>query len=126
MKTKIYQTIKGLIILFIKLQFSIRYNQAFKPLRTLTSNIYLNLSLNSNGFVSCIIPNVFILSLIHFMILDVYLQRFLCIQSKLGPDLRICQAWRPVVYPLRGFCYPHQYLDVIIDNKTDVRTREKF
>ena len=26
MKTKIYQTIKGLIILFIKLQSSIRYN----------------------------------------------------------------------------------------------------
>ncbi len=36
-KTKIYQTIKGLIILFIKLQFSIRCNQTFKPLRTSTS-----------------------------------------------------------------------------------------
>ncbi len=35
-KTKIYQTIKGLIILFIKLQFSIRCNQAFKLLRTTT------------------------------------------------------------------------------------------
>ncbi len=35
-KTKIYQTIKGLIILFIKLQFSIRYNQAWRPLRTST------------------------------------------------------------------------------------------
>ena len=32
MKTKIDQTIKGLIILFIKLQFSIRCNQAFRPL----------------------------------------------------------------------------------------------
>ena len=36
MKTKIYQTIKGLIILFIKLQFSIRYNQAFRLLHTST------------------------------------------------------------------------------------------
>ncbi len=33
-KTKIYQIIKGLIILFIKLQFSIRCNQAFRPLYT--------------------------------------------------------------------------------------------
>ncbi len=55
-KTKIYQTIKGLIILFIKLQFSIRCNQAFKPLCTSTSNIYLNiylnLSLNLNGLLA--------------------------------------------------------------------------
>ncbi len=36
-KTKICQTIKGLIILFIKLQFSIRCNQAFRSLRTSTS-----------------------------------------------------------------------------------------
>ncbi len=36
-KIKIYQIIKGLIILFIKLQFSIRYNQAFRLLRTSTS-----------------------------------------------------------------------------------------
>ena len=36
-KTKIYQTIKDLIILFIKLQFSIRCNQTFKPLYTSTS-----------------------------------------------------------------------------------------
>ncbi len=48
-KTKIYRTIKGLIILFIKLQFSIKCNQAFRPLRISTSkhlpqplNIYLN------------------------------------------------------------------------------------
>ncbi len=54
-KTKIYQIIKGLIILFIKLQFSIRYNQAFRPLHTSTSNIYLNFSLNLNGLVICII-----------------------------------------------------------------------
>ncbi len=57
-KTKIYRTIEGLIILFIKLQFSIRCNQAFRSLRTSTSNIYLNLSLNSQrptGLVTCII-----------------------------------------------------------------------
>ncbi len=36
-KTKIYQTIKGLIILFIKLQYSIKYNRAFRQLRTSTS-----------------------------------------------------------------------------------------
>ncbi len=64
-KTKIYQTIKGLIILFIKLQFSIRCNQAFRPLRTSASKhlsqpqiIYLNLSLNlqwPTGLVTCII-----------------------------------------------------------------------
>ncbi len=60
--TKIYRTIEGLIILFIKLQFSIRCNQAFRPLRTLTSNIYLNLNLNLSlnsqrptGLVTCII-----------------------------------------------------------------------
>ncbi len=53
-KTKIYQTIKGLTILFIKLQFSVRCNQAFGPLRTTIFQhlpqpqiIYLNLSLNS-------------------------------------------------------------------------------
>ncbi len=40
---------KDLIILFIKLQFSIRYNQAFRPLCTSILNIYLNLNLNPNG-----------------------------------------------------------------------------
>ncbi len=35
--TKIYRTIKSLIILFIKLLFSIRCNQAFRPLRISTS-----------------------------------------------------------------------------------------
>ncbi len=62
---KIHRTIKGLIILFIKVQFSIRCNQAFRPLRTSNSRhlpqtqiIYLNLSLNSQrptGLVTCII-----------------------------------------------------------------------
>ncbi len=54
-KTKIYQTIKGLIILFIKLQFSIRCNQVFRLLRTSISN--LNLNLNLNGLVIYIISN---------------------------------------------------------------------
>ncbi len=47
-----------MIIVFIKLQFSIRCNQAFRPLRTSTSNIDLNLSLNSQrptGLVTYII-----------------------------------------------------------------------
>ena len=65
-KTKIYQTIKGLIILFIKLEFSIKCNKIFKLLH----NIYLNLSLNSNGFVICIISNTFVSSPIRLMILD--------------------------------------------------------
>ena len=46
MKTKIYWTIKGLIILFIKFQFSVKCNQAFKLLHISTSNNYLNLNLN--------------------------------------------------------------------------------
>ncbi len=72
-KTKIYRTIKGLIILFIKLQFFIRCNQAFRPLRTSTSNIYFNLSLNPNGLVTCIIPNTFISSPIYIMCPDGYI-----------------------------------------------------
>ena len=60
MKTKIYQTIKRLIILFIKLQFFTRCNELFRSLRTLTSNIYLNLSLNPNGLVTCIILDAFV------------------------------------------------------------------
>ncbi len=70
-KTKLYRTIKGLIILFIKLQFSIRYNQAFRLLRT--SNTYLKLSLNPNGFVTYIIPNTFISSSICLMTPDIHI-----------------------------------------------------
>ncbi len=72
-KTKIYWTIKGLIILFIKLQFSIRYNQAFGHYVPQTPNIYLNLSLNLNGFITCIISNAFVSSLIYLMIPNVHL-----------------------------------------------------
>ncbi len=74
-KTKIYWTIKGLIILFIKLQFSIRYNQAFRPLRT---SIFKHLpqpqpqSQQSDGLVTCIIPDAFVSSLIRLMILYVH------------------------------------------------------
>ncbi len=74
-KTKIYQTIKGLIILFIKLLFSIKCNQAFRLLRISNSNIYLNiylnLSLNPNGLVTYNISNTFISSSIRLMILDI-------------------------------------------------------
>ncbi len=65
MKTKIYRTIQGLIILFIKLQFSNQVQQAFRPLYILTSNLNLNLSLNCNGLIIYIIPNVFLSSLIY-------------------------------------------------------------
>ncbi len=46
MKTKIYQIIDSLIILFIKLQFFHQLYQAFKPLHTSISNFDLNFSLN--------------------------------------------------------------------------------
>ncbi len=76
-KIKIYQTIKGLIFLFIKLQFSIRCNQAFRPLCTSTFNvylnIYLNLSLNPNGLITCIILDGFVSSSIRLMTSDVYI-----------------------------------------------------
>ena len=124
-KTKIYQTIEGLIMLFIKLQFAIRYNQAFRLLRTLTFNIYLNLSLNPNGFVTCIIFNAFVSSPIHLMIPDVHLQRSLCIQLESGPGLRIYQAWEPLVYPPKGFCHSHQCLDVVMKDEANVCIREK-
>ncbi len=71
-KTKIYRTIKGLIILFIKLQFSISCNQDFRPLHTSTSNIYLKLRLNPNSFVTYIIPDAFISSSIRPMSSDVH------------------------------------------------------
>ena len=127
MKNKIYQTIKGLIILFIKLQFSIKCNQDFKLLRTSNSNIYLsfylNLSFNPNGLITCIILNAFVLSLICLMILDMHLQKSLH-PIKLSLYLRTCQTWGPLVYSLKGFCHSRQYLDVVIEDKTDVRTRE--
>ncbi len=102
-KTKIYQTIKGLIILFIKLQFSIRCNSVFTPLRTPTSNIYLNLSLNSNDLVTYIIPDAFVSSQyvciisIRLIILDVHLAEVFIHPIKLGPGLHTCQAWEPLV-----------------------------
>ena len=84
MKTKIYQTIKSLIILFIKLQFSNQLQQGFRLLHTLTSNLDLNLSLKPNGVVTCIIPNTFILSpicLVHNSRPSLHQQKFLYIQS---------------------------------------------
>ena len=56
MKTKICQTIKGLITLFIKLQFSNQVQQAFKPLRISSSNLDLNLSFNVNGLINASFP----------------------------------------------------------------------
>ena len=75
MKTKIYWIIKGLIILFIKIKFSIKCNPAFKPLPISNSNIYLNLSFHPNDPITCIISNAFILSLIYLMIPDVHLEK---------------------------------------------------
>ncbi len=80
MKTKIYQTIKGLIILFIKLQFFNQVPQAFRSLYISTFNLDLNLSLNLNDFINCMIPNTFVLSPIRLMILNVHHQKFLYIQ----------------------------------------------
>ena len=84
MKAKIYRTIKGLIILFIKLQFSNQVQQAFKPLHTSTFNLDLNLSLNPNGLVTCIIPDTFVSSpirLVHDSRPSLHQQTSLCIQS---------------------------------------------
>ena len=111
MNTKIYPTIKSLNILFIKLQFSITYNQAFRPLRTSSSNIYINLSLNPNGLVIFIIANIFISSLIYLMIPDMHPQRFLP-PIKLGPGLQTYQAWGPLVYPPESLCYFCLYFNV--------------
>ncbi len=72
MKTKIYQTIKGLIILFIKLQFSNQLQQAFILFRISKSNLDLNLSLNSDGFVTYIILDAFVSSWIHLITPDLY------------------------------------------------------
>ena len=125
MKTKIYQTIKGLIILFIKLQFSIRCNQVFRSLHTSTFNIYLNFSLNLNGLVTCIISNAFVSSPIRLMIPDVHLQRFLCIQSN---QVQVYILIRP-----EGHWFTHQEAFVILVNvlifledKVDICIKEKF
>ena len=125
MKTKIYQTIKGLIILFIKLQSSIKCNQTFKLLRISTFNIYLNFSLNPNDLITWIISNIFVSSPICLMILDVYLQKFLCIQSESNPGLRTCQAWEPLVYPPGGLYHFRQCPDIVMGNKADIHTRKK-
>ena len=111
MKTKIYQTIKGLNILFIKPLFSIRCNQAFRPLHTSTSSIYLIFSLNPNSLVTYIIPDIFVSFPIWLMISDLHLQKSLHpIKSSLG--LRTCQAWGPLVYWPGGFCHFCEYFDV--------------
>ncbi len=129
-KTKIYQTIKGLIILFIKLQFSIKCNQAFRSLSISTSNIYLNLSFNPNGFVTCIIPNAFVSSQytcilsIRRMIPDVHLQKSLH-PIKSSPSLHTHQTWGSLVYLPEGLCYSCQCLDVVMEDKADVCTKEK-
>ncbi len=125
-KIKIYWTIKGLIILFIKFQFSIRCNQTFKPLCISTSNIYLNLSLNPNDLRPHHLydPNAFVSSPIRFMTPVIYIAEVSMHPIKLGPSLRTRQAWKPLVYlsgDLRHFCHS---LDVLAD-KADVHTKEK-
>ena len=53
--------------------------------------IYLNFNLDSNGLVTCIIPDTFVSSPIRLMIPDVHLQRSLY-PIKLRPNLHTCQA----------------------------------
>ncbi len=68
-----------MIILFIKLQFFIRYNQAFRPLgistATIYLNIYLNLSLNPNDLLALSLASSWYICTIqiYLMIPDVYL-----------------------------------------------------
>ena len=58
------------------------------------------------------------------MIPDVHLQRSLHpIELSLG--LCTCQTWGLLVYPPGGLCHSRQCLDVVIEDKTNVRTREK-
>ncbi len=125
-KTKIYRTIKDLIILFIKLQFSIRYNQAFRPLRTSTSNIDLNLSLNPNGLISLSLASSWCIYIIPIRLItpDLHTTEVSMHPIMSSSGLRAYQAWSPLVYPPGGFCYSRHYFDVPED-KADVRTREK-
>ena len=64
-KTKIYQIIESIIILFIKLQFFNQVYQAFRLLCTSTSNLDLNFSRNSSDLIFYIILHTFISSLIY-------------------------------------------------------------
>ncbi len=132
-KTKIYQTIEGLIILFIKLQFSIRCNHAFRLLRTSTSkhlpqlpNIYLNLSLNPNGLMASLLAS----SPMHSYHpqyaswFQTYTQQRSLYLIKSGSGLRTRQGWELLVYPPRDFCHSCHCFD-IPEDKTDVRIKEK-
>ncbi len=125
-KTKIYQTIKGLIILLIKLQFSIRCNHAFRPLCTSISNIYLNLSLNPIGLIvsSHVSSQCIRIILIRLITLNIHTVEVFIHPIKSGPGLRTHQAWGPLVYPLGGLCHSHHCFDVPED-RTDVHIREK-
>ncbi len=129
-KIKIYQTINGLIILFIKPQFSIRCNQAFRPLYTSNFNIYLKLNFNPNGRVTYIIPDIFVsyryvcIIPIRLMISDVYLAEVSIHPIKSGPDLRTCKAWKPLVYPLGGFGHSSQYPDIYRRQSWQLHKRE--
>ncbi len=112
------------MILFIKLEFSIRCNSAFRLLCTSNSNIYFNLNLNPNRLVTCIILNAFVSSLIRLMIPDIYQQRSLCIQ------LGQVQAY--VFVRPEGHWSTHQEAFVIlvnaltfIEDKADICTKKK-
>ncbi len=117
-KTRIYQTIKSLIILFIKLQFSIKCNQAFKLLHISMTNIFLNLNLNPNGLITYIIPNIFVSSWyiciipICLMIPDIYLAEVSMHSIKSGLGLRIHQAWKSLVYLPKGLYHSSQCSDI--------------
>ena len=89
MKTKIYQTIKGLNVLFIKLEFPNQMQQAFKPLHALNSNLNLYFSLNSNSFINAS-SSIFLyyLQYTSFMILDlVYTSRSLYLSNQVRSRL---------------------------------------
>ncbi len=127
-KTNIYQTIKGLIILFIKLQFSIRCNQAFghciPQLPTSTSTSISNSA--SIPMASSLAS--FLMHSYHSQYtawLQTYIQqRSLCIQSS--------QVHPYVLIRPGGYWSIHQEAFIILVNaltfikdKTNVRTREK-
>ncbi len=83
-KTKIYQIIKSLIILFIKLQFSNQVQQVFKSLCISISDLDFNLSLNPNGLVNVSsLIHLYYLRYTFFMILDLaYISKGLYVSNQ--------------------------------------------
>ena len=123
MKNKLYQTITGSIILFIKLQLLDQIQQVFRPLYILTSNLNLNLSFNPNGLIIYIIPNIFVSSSIRLIFNSrscLQQQKSLCIQSS--------QAQAHIFIMSGGYWIIYQKVFVILANtltdKADIHIRE--